>query len=154
MRLILDTNILLSALLSPRGAPAKLLDAWERKTFTLVTSEALIAEFRDVTSRPFFRARVRASVVELLAAGLQDFSFDCGDLPSGTVAPDPKDSYLLAMAQASHADFLVTGDKQLLSLKRHKSTRIVTPAAMIELLKEAASGEQGKDKHSSPKGAI
>ena len=146
MRLILDTNILLSALLSPLGAPAKLLDAWERKTFTLVTSEALIAEFRDVAGRPFFRARLRASKVELLAAGLQDFSFYCGNLPSGIVAPDPKDSYLLAMAEASQAEFLVTGDKELLSLKRHKSTRIVTPAAMIELLKEAESGERQKDK--------
>src|ERR1035441_4397982 len=41
MRLILDTNILVSALLSPLGAPAKLLDAWERKTFTLVACDAL-----------------------------------------------------------------------------------------------------------------
>jgi hypothetical protein len=140
MRLILDTNILLSALLSPLGAPAKLLDAWERKTFTLVTSEALIAEFRDVASRPFFRARLHPSAVELLAAGLQDFSFYCRDLPSGIVAPDPKDSYLLAMAQASQADFLVTGDKDLLSLRKHKSTRIITPAAMVEILKKAESG--------------
>ncbi|HMD99639.1 MAG TPA: PIN domain-containing protein [Terriglobia bacterium] len=91
MRLILDTNILLSALLSPLGAPAKLLDAWERKAFTLVTSEALIAGFRDVAGRPFFRTRLRASAVELLAAGLQDFSFYCGDLPSGPVGPDTKD---------------------------------------------------------------
>ena len=137
MRLILDTNILLSALLSPLGAPAKLLDAWERKAFTMVTSEALIAEFRDVAGRPFFRARLRPSAVELLATELQDFSFYCRDLPSGPVAPDPKDCYLLAMAQASQADFLVTSDRELLSLKRHGSTRIVTPAAMIELLREA-----------------
>jgi hypothetical protein len=56
MRLILDTNILLSALLSPLGAPAKLLDAWERKKFTLVACDALIAELREVAGRPFFRA--------------------------------------------------------------------------------------------------
>jgi predicted nucleic acid-binding protein len=55
MRLILDTNILLSALLSPLGAPAKLLDAWERKTFTLVASDALIAELRDVAGRSSVR---------------------------------------------------------------------------------------------------
>ena len=135
MRLILDTNILVSALLSPGGAPAKLLDAWERKTFTLVASDVLIAEFRDVAARPFFRARLRTSAAELLAAGLRDFSFYLRDLPSGPIAPDPKDSYLLAMAEASQAEFLVTGDKELLSLKHHKSTRIVTPAAMIEALK-------------------
>ena len=146
MRLILDTNILLSAFLSPLGAPAKLLDAWERKTFTLVACDALIAELRDVAGRPFFRARLRASAAELLAAGLRDFSFFCQNLPSGPIAPDPKDSYLLALAEASQAEFLVTGDKQLLSLKLHQSTRIITPAAMVELLQEAATGGQRKDK--------
>jgi predicted nucleic acid-binding protein len=44
------------------------------------------------------------------------------------------------MAEAGQADFLVTGDKELLSLRRHKSTRIITPAAMIEILREG-SGE-------------
>jgi len=141
MRLILDTNILLSGLLSPLGAPAKLLYAWERKTFTLAVCDALIAEFRDVASRPWFRARLRTSSAELLAAGLRDFSLFCRDLPSGPVAPDPKDSYLLALAEASQAEFLVTGDKELLSLRQHKSTRIITPGAMIELLKETESGE-------------
>ncbi|HMD99640.1 MAG TPA: hypothetical protein VKM93_20215 [Terriglobia bacterium] len=50
------------------------------------------------------------------------------------------------MAEASQAEFLVTGDKELLSLKQHKSARIITPAAMIEILKETESGEQRKDK--------
>ena len=141
MRLILDTNILLSGPLSPLGAPAKLLDAWERKMFTLVACEALVAELRDVAGRPFFRARLRASAAELLAAGVRDFSFFCRDLPLGPVTPDPKDRHLLALAEASQAEFLVTGDKRLLSLKRHKSTRMITPASMIELLEEAESGE-------------
>lgn len=137
MRVILDTKVLLSGLLIAHGPPAKLLGAWERSLFTLVASNALIAEFREVASRPFFKARLRASVVEMLAAGLQDFSLFYQDLPSGSKAPDPKDSHLLALAEASAAEFLVTGDKELLSLKRHKSTRIVSPAAMINLLKEA-----------------
>ena len=139
MRLVLDTNILLSALLSPLGAPAKLLAAWERNKFGLVACDELIAELRDVAGRPFFKARLRASAAELLAAGLRDFSIYCRDLHSGPTAPDPKDSYLLAMAEASQADFLVTGDKELLSLKHHKSTRIVTPAAMIEVLRDIDS---------------
>ena len=76
------------------GAQPKLLDAWERKAFTLVASHVLITEFREVAARPFFRARLRASVAELLAAGLRDFSSYCRDLPSGPIAPDPKDSWL------------------------------------------------------------
>jgi putative PIN family toxin of toxin-antitoxin system len=145
MRLILDTNILISALLSPLGAPAQLLDAWELKRFTLVACNALIAELRGVVGRPFFRARLRTSVAKLLAAGLRDFSFFCRDLLSGSVAPDPKDSFLLGLAEASQPEFLVTGDKELLSLKQHRSTRIVTPAAMIEILLEAERGERGKN---------
>jgi uncharacterized protein len=135
MRIILDTNILLSALLSPLGAPAQLLEAWERKRFVLVACEALIGELRDVAARPFFRAKLRASAAELLAAGLRDFSFFCRELLAGPIAPDPKDSYLLALAEASDADFLVTGDRELLSLKQHKSTRIISPAQMIGVLK-------------------
>jgi len=137
MRVILDTNVLLSGLLVAHGPPAKLLDAWERTLFTLVASNTLIAEFREVASRPFFKAKLRASVVEVLAAGLQDFSLFYQDLPSGPKAPDPKDSHLLALAEASAAEFLVTGDKELQSLKHHKSTRIVSPAAMMNVVKEA-----------------
>lgn len=137
MRVILDTNVLLSGLLISHGAPAKLIETWEQKRFTLVACDALIAEFREVAGRPFFKARLRASAVELLAAGLRDFSWFCRDLPSGPAAPDPKDSYLLALAEVSAAEFLVTGDKELQSLKQYKSTRVVSPAAMIEVLKEA-----------------
>jgi len=145
MRIVLDTNVLLSGLLIAQGAPAKLLDAWERKRFTLVASEELIDEFREVAGRPFFKARIRASATELLAAGLRDFSLFCSDLPSGAIAPDPKDSFLLALAEAGAADFLVTGDKELQSLKRHKGTRIVSPATMINVFKdvEEERGENG-----------
>jgi putative PIN family toxin of toxin-antitoxin system len=137
MRVILDTNILLSGLLVAEGAPAKLLDSWERTDFTLVACEELIAEFREVAARPFFRARLRASAAELLAAGLRDFSDFCDELPAGIRAPDPKDSYLLALAEAGKAGYLVTGDKALQSLLRHGTMRILSPAAMLKLLNEA-----------------
>src|SRR5260370_3450357 len=104
MRVILDTNILLSAILSPLGVPAKLLDAWERKWFTLVAFHELIAELRDGAGRPFFRARLRASVAELLAAGIRDFSFFFLHLSSVPITPDPTAGYLLALAEASQAE--------------------------------------------------
>jgi len=138
IKIILDTNVLLSALLSPVGPPAQLLGAWERRKFIVVACEDLIAELRDVTSRPFFQARLRVSTIELLAAGLRDLSEFCADLPQEVAAPDAKDSFLLALAEASHADFLVTGDKELLALKHHGPTQIIAPIAMIQILK---SGE-------------
>jgi predicted nucleic acid-binding protein len=60
MRAVLDNNILISALLSPLGAPAQILDARERKLFTLIACDDLINELRDVACRPFFRQRLRA----------------------------------------------------------------------------------------------
>ena len=138
-RVILDTNVLLSGLLVSEGPPVKLIDAWEKNRFTLVACEELIAEFRAVAARPFFKARLKASAVELLMSGLRDFSFFCDHLPFGPKAPDPKDSFLLALAEASEADFLVTGDKELQALKRYKATRIVSPAAMVRLVAQAST---------------
>ena len=133
MRLILDTNILVSALLSPLGRASQASRRLGAEDFHARSLGCTHSGIPGCRRPPFFRARLRTSAAELLAAGLRDFSFYLRDLPSGPIAPDPKDSYLLAMAEASQAEFLVTGDKELLSLKHHKSTRIVTPAAMIEV---------------------
>jgi predicted nucleic acid-binding protein len=62
-------------------------------------------------------------------------------LESQPKAPNPKDSYLQATAEAGQEDFLGTGDKEPLSIGHHKSTRIVTPAAMIEILKESTDSK-------------
>lgn len=59
----------------------------------------------------------------------------CDPLPSVTVSPDPNDDFLLAIAQASAADYLVTGDKSdLLALGSHGSTRIVSAKTMVQVL--------------------
>ena len=140
MRLILDTNVLLSALLSSRGAPAKLLAAWEQKLFALIISQELLTELRSVLRRPFFRARVRESEAELFIAILHDLANWYPNPPPSGDAPDLKDNFLLAPAAASKADFLVTGDKPLLALKRHRPTQIVTPSFMVEHLRGSVLG--------------
>ena len=57
------------------------------------------------------------------------------ELPIADRSPDPGDNYLLAVAEAGEAQFLLTSDKLLLCLKRHRSTQIVTPAALLALLR-------------------
>jgi putative PIN family toxin of toxin-antitoxin system len=140
MRIILDTNVLLSAMLGSQGAPAKLLEVWERGLFTLVCCDEIVAELLDVSARPFFRKKLSTSSAELIAKNLRELSTYFHNLPAAPSAPDPKDSFLLALAEISEAEFLVTGDKELLSLKRHKLTRLIAPAAMIQIL-EAQTGE-------------
>ena len=137
MLVILDTNVLLSALLCSDGTLARLLDAWEHRLFTLVCCDEIIAELREVATRAFFKRRLSSGSATSLAVELRTFSVCFADLPSGPIAPDPRDSFLLALAETSQANFLVTGDKELLALKRHRSTRIIAPAGMFELLKKA-----------------
>src|SRR5271168_1975484 len=111
MRVILDTNVLLSGLLTAGGPSERLLDAWEKRQFTLIGCDALVEEVRDVAGRAFFKERLRSSAAELLIAAISDASLFCRELQMGPIAPDPKDSFLLALAEWSEAEFLVTGDK-------------------------------------------
>ena len=79
---------------------------------------------------------------DAMISGVLGSSVLCRDLPFGAAAPDfppdRKEGDLLALAEANQAEFLVTGDKQLLSLNQHKTTQIVTAIAMVETLKVEA----------------
>jgi len=135
MRLALDTNVLLSALLSSSAPPAQLFALWRNRTFELVTSAEQIDEISRVTRYPKIRARLAPALAGRLVNQLRDLAILVPKLPKVDRSPDPDDNYLLALAEAGRAQFLVTGDKQLLSLNHHKCTHIITPAALVELLR-------------------
>lgn len=80
--------------------------------------------------------RLLPAVAGALLNRVRDRAMVLKNLPKLDVAPDPDDNYLLALAEAGEVQFLNTGHKPLLGLKRHKSTQIVTPAALLELLNE------------------
>ena len=141
MRIVLDTNVLLSALMSPSSPPAQLLALWRSRKIVAITAVPQIEEIARATRYPRMRARLVPALAGRLINRLRDVAVVVGNLPLVDASPDPDDNYLLALAEAGQAQFLVTGDKELQSLKHHKSTRIITPAAMIELLNKAESGE-------------
>lgn len=136
MRLVIDTNVLLSALMSSVSPSAKILALWRIHKFDLLTAEEQIDEIACVTRYPRIRARIAPALAGRLVNRLRDVATVIDRLPKVDLSPDPDDNYLLALAEPGHAQFLVTGDKPLLSLKHHKSTRIVTPAALVELFKD------------------
>ena len=135
MRLILDTNILVAALITRGTPPDKLYEAWRDGRFTLLTSELQIEEIRRVTRREGIRFRIHQAEAGRLVNDLRRLATHIDLLPTLDVSPDPYDNFLLAMAQAGQADLLVTGDKRdLLSLSSHQGTRILTARDALGLL--------------------
>ena len=127
MRLVIDANILISALLVGSSLPAHLIALWREGRFDLLTSADQLDELMRVTRYPRIRERLAPQLAGRLINELRDIAVVGKNLPVVTVSPDPDDNYLLATAVAGAADFLVTGDKRgLLALKLHGGTKIVT----------------------------
>lgn len=129
MRVVLDTNVLLSALISPHGPPDAIYRAWRAARFEVVTSAAQLNELRRASRYPKFKAVLQPHLVGAMVNNLQR-AIVLENLPSGIEADDPNDAFLLAMALAGEAGYLVTGDHRagLLQRARVGSTRIVTPS--------------------------
>ncbi|MHB8413205.1 MAG: putative toxin-antitoxin system toxin component, PIN family [Candidatus Acidiferrales bacterium] len=127
MRVVLDTNILVSALIASAGKPAVIIDAWLDGKFTLLTCAAQVDELRSTLEKPRVAELVKPHKAGRLVNQIKRFAEDVGALPPVERSPDPMDDFLLAMSEAGNADYLVTGDKSgLLALDRHKATRIIS----------------------------
>jgi putative PIN family toxin of toxin-antitoxin system len=131
MRVILDTNVLLGALISARGAAQTIYLAWRASRFALVTSTVQLDELRRVSQYPKIKAivpahRIGTMVNNLLNAVVLD---SLSAMPEGSQLNDPNDEFLLSMALASQADFLITADRKagLLQLRHIGRTRVLTP---------------------------
>ncbi len=118
MRAVLDPNVLISALLSPRGSPAQALRSWLDGGFELIVSPALLAALERALAYPKLRRRIPRedghAFVEMIrrSATLADDP----TAPAAIHSRDPDDDYLLALA-ASERAALVSGDKDLLALQ-------------------------------------
>jgi putative PIN family toxin of toxin-antitoxin system len=135
MRVILDTNIIVSGLISEHGAPAQLLNSWTDRAFSLVTSTTQITEFESVIHRPCVRPLITPAHASRFIDDLQRFATVLDRLPVVDRSRDPHDNSLLAMAEAGAADYLVTGDKrEVLALERHGNTTIITAKEMLPIL--------------------
>ncbi len=135
MRIILDTNILISALIGQYTPPDRLYEYWKEDKFDLVSCEQQLDELNRVSRHPFFRGRLKPYEVGNMINSIRRLASMYGNLPDVDLSPDPNDNFLLALAQIAKAEFLVTGDKSdLLKFERYKTTRIVTARALVEIV--------------------
>jgi putative PIN family toxin of toxin-antitoxin system len=136
VRVVLDTNTLVAAILSPRGAPRRLLDDARAQVFELCSSPVLMAELLDVVSREKFARRLAAAGLAPLGIVSEIRRLATMATPADVprvVANDADDDHVLACAVAAQADLLVSGDKHLLGLGGHyQGIAIVTPAQAMQ----------------------
>ena len=134
MRLVVDTNILISALLAGTSLPAHLVMLWREGRFDLLTSAEQLDELMRVTRYPKIRERLAPALAGRLINEIRDLAVLLTELPVVTASPDPHDNYLLATAASGSADFLVTGDKRdLLALKLFEGSKIITVREFLVL---------------------
>lgn len=141
MRIVLDSNIFVSALISGEGSPGRLLAAIKREGITLVTSPFQLDELRPVLARERLRPYIRPREADDLLYHLQAVGMAVTDLPEVNVSPDPKDNPILATAVAGEADLLVSGDKgDMLALGNIEGIPIVTAREAIDRLRTRSLG--------------
>jgi putative PIN family toxin of toxin-antitoxin system len=137
MRVVLDTNILISALMIQTGNPAAIYRAWQERQFTLLTCAEHLDELRATLRKPAIAERIKPYKAGGLVNEMKKLAESVDTLSRVRRSPDPTDDFLLALSESGDADYLVTGDRSgLLKLKQHKATRIVSARTFAELLFE------------------
>ena len=140
MRVLIDTNVFISYLLSPHtaGFVQTILQAWAEEKFTLLIPEALLDEILvTVTHKPNLAKRISPADLKAFLTTLQELGEEIPRIesPIPTVTRDPKDDYLLAYALVGGADYLVTGDEDLLVLEGQiPELEILTPRQFSQML--------------------
>lgn len=138
IRSVLDANVFASALIHPAGTPGRILEALlERHAFDLLVSEPILDELRRTLFYPRVRSRIRLTDEEVdrwlrllpLRATVIELT-----PPTGTIFSDPDDDVYLLTAKEGLADYLVSGDRNLLDLRRFERVAILAPKVFPELL--------------------
>ena len=143
MRIVLDTNVLVSAVISRDGPPGRLLAAARRGHFVLVTSTYQIGELRAVLGRDSLKPYILPAEADDLLYNLDSFAVVVDRLPAVDLSPDPKDNPILATGVAGQADLVVSGDKSHLLILGHvEGIPIVAPREAVVRLQHTTTGDE------------
>ena len=138
-RIVIDTNILVSAILTPKGNPAKILKLILEGNLYLIISPAILEETRQVFSYPRLVKLLKKNKITLdeVYGFLDKLSriavITPGQLNIDVIQDDPSDNKILACGQEGEADFIISGDHHLTDLKTFQGIKIVNPAAFLKI---------------------
>lgn len=135
LKVVVDTNVWVSAVLGT-GVPKKLKDRMAKQDFQPICSTQLVDELIDVLARPKFSGKVTDIDAAELVRLLRKVALFVEPEPICEASRDPKDDVFLACAVTGGADYLVTGDDDLLALVEIGATKIVTPRQFLQVLED------------------
>lgn len=141
MRVVVDTNVVVSALLKTESPPGEVIQAWRRGEFQIVSSAALLTELEAVLSRPRLRRRATSTgdeIASVLSSIAKTAVIVEPTVGLRVVTSDPDDDRVLEAAVAGTADYIVSGDRDLLEIGSFEDIPIVTPARFIAILAQSA----------------
>ncbi len=133
MRVVLDTNVLVSALIT-EGRTAKLLQVLLEKNVELLLSKPILDEFVDVMSRARLREYIGSEEIENFLKLLLSVALIVDVKSKFDVTSDIADNIVLAAAHDGKANYIVSSDRHLLDLKNLKGIKILNPAQMLRRL--------------------
>ena len=139
LKIVLDTNVFVSALINPRGKPAQILNYVFESKVRLFTSPSIIEELERVLSYPKLVKRHGLEKQELkkfVSDLLSILSLVEGKKAIEVIAEAPADKNYLSCVVDAKADFIVTGDIHLLNLREYEGIQIITPAQFLEMLEK------------------
>ena len=135
IRVVLDTNVLVSAVHADRGPLAVIREGWLTGRFQVCVSEPLLDEVKRTLTKPYLAARLGPERTDHFLTLLKRTAVLQPIIePVTGVATHPEDDWILATAKNAQAQFLVTGDKALHALRSFGSTRLIDPAAFADYL--------------------
>jgi putative PIN family toxin of toxin-antitoxin system len=132
VKAVIDTNVIVSAMLSPRGAPASIWEALVEAKLTCCVDQRILEEYQTVLRRPRFALDERdvAEVLDFLGLVAEPVR----TTPLVTSLPDPKDAPFLEVALAGAADAIITGNIRHFPARVCHPIRVLTPAAALAML--------------------
>ena len=132
MRIVLDTNVLVSAFLKPRSAPARILRLLIQGDLEIVINQDIVSEYSEVLARPKFE--LDQERIRLVLDLIRSTGTSAPSLPQSFHLPDPSDEPFLEAALAGRADVLVTGNKKHFPKRSCKGVKIAGPEEFLRRL--------------------
>jgi len=137
MIIVLDTNVMISALLSTEGPPAQIIDLWKAGAFDIATSDPLLDEVKRVLGYDKIKKHLGLTPgeVDRLLNGWRTISIVVEpEEELEVIEDDPDDNRVLECAVAAETDYIISGDHHLLDLGEYRGIEILPPAGFIVLM--------------------